>query len=97
MDCNLPGSSVHGIFQARILEWLPFLPLGDFPGPGVKPTSSASPALAGRFFTTVPPGKAHKPYIMAKKTRGKKRCSDPQEDFLILEHQSAVGLGGNAT
>ena len=21
MDCNLPGSSVHGIFQARILEW----------------------------------------------------------------------------
>ena len=24
MDCSLPGSSVHGIFQARILEWLPF-------------------------------------------------------------------------
>ena len=23
-DCNLPGSSVHGIFQTRILEWLPF-------------------------------------------------------------------------
>ena len=22
MDCNLPGSSVHGIFQARILEWV---------------------------------------------------------------------------
>ena len=22
MDCSLPGSSVHGIFQARILEWL---------------------------------------------------------------------------
>ena len=21
MDCSLPGSSVHGIFQARILEW----------------------------------------------------------------------------
>ena len=21
MDCNLPGSSVHGIFQARVLEW----------------------------------------------------------------------------
>jgi len=88
VDCNLPGSSVHGIFQARILEWLPFLPLGDFPGPGVKPTS---PALAGRFFTTAPPGKAHKPYIMAKKTRGKKRYYDPQEDFLILERQSVVG------
>ena len=24
MDCSPPGSSVHGIFQARILEWLPF-------------------------------------------------------------------------
>ena len=21
MDCNLPGSSVHGIFQARVMEW----------------------------------------------------------------------------
>ena len=24
MDCSLPGSSVHGIFQARILEWVAF-------------------------------------------------------------------------
>ena len=24
MDCSLPGSSIHGIFQARVLEWLPF-------------------------------------------------------------------------
>ena len=22
MDCNLPSSSVHGIFQARVLEWV---------------------------------------------------------------------------
>ena len=22
MDCSLPGSSVHGIFQARVLEWI---------------------------------------------------------------------------
>ena len=22
LDCNLPGSSVHGVFQARILEWV---------------------------------------------------------------------------
>ena len=21
MDCSLPGSSIHGIFQARVLEW----------------------------------------------------------------------------
>ena len=29
----------------------------DLPDPGIKPTSPASPALAGRFFTTAPPGK----------------------------------------
>ena len=23
MDCSLPGSSIHGIFQARVLEWGP--------------------------------------------------------------------------
>ena len=23
VDCSLPGSSVHGIFQARVLEWVP--------------------------------------------------------------------------
>ena len=33
---------------------LPFPPLGDLPNPGIKPTS---PALAGGFFTTEPPGK----------------------------------------
>ena len=33
---------------------LPFLPLGDLLGPGIEPTS---PALAGRSFTTEPPGK----------------------------------------
>ena len=31
---------------------LPFPPLGDLPHPGIKPTSLASPALAGGFFTT---------------------------------------------
>ena len=31
---------------------LPFLPPGDLPNPGIKPTSLTSPALAGEFFTT---------------------------------------------
>ena len=35
---------------------LPFASLGDLPNPGVE---SASPALAGGFFTTEPPGKPH--------------------------------------
>ena len=52
MDCSLPGSSVHGIFQVRILDGLPCPPPGDFPNPGIEPMSLASPALAGRFLTT---------------------------------------------
>ena len=51
MDCSPPGSSVHGIFQARILDRLPCTHLGDLPDPGIKPASPASPELAGRFFT----------------------------------------------
>ena len=39
MDCNLIGSSVHGIFQARILEWVPFPSPGHLPDPGIEPGS----------------------------------------------------------
>jgi len=36
---------------------LPLPPPGDLTDPGIKLESLMSPALAGRFFTTVPPGK----------------------------------------
>ena len=36
---------------------LPFPSLGDLPDSGIKPASLMSPTLAGRFFTTEPPGK----------------------------------------
>ena len=52
VDCSLPGFSVHGILQARILEWLPCPPPGDLPNPGIKPMFVRSPALAGGFFIT---------------------------------------------
>ena len=41
MDCSLPGSSVHGILQARIVEWvaIPFSEKEDLPNPGIKPMS----------------------------------------------------------
>ena len=52
-DCySPPGSSVHGIFQARRLEWLPFPPPGDLPDPGIKSMHLTSLALACRFFAT---------------------------------------------
>ena len=34
MDYRPPGSSVHGILQARLLEWVAFSPPGDLPDPG---------------------------------------------------------------
>ena len=36
-DCSLPGSFVHGILQARILEWLPFPSPGALLDPGIEP------------------------------------------------------------
>ena len=45
MDCSLPGSSVHGLSQARILEWVAIS------------YSRGSSALVGRFFTTELPEK----------------------------------------
>ena len=51
MDCSPPSSSVYGILQARILEWVAKDPLGDLSSPGMELVFT-SPALAGRFFTT---------------------------------------------
>ena len=52
MDYKWPGSSVHGIIQARILEWVAVPPPGDLPDPGIEPVSLMFPALAVWFFTT---------------------------------------------
>ena len=58
MNCSPPGSSVHGILQARILEWVAISFSRAFSHPGIKPTSLASSALAGRFFTSWAMGEA---------------------------------------
>ena len=56
LDCDLSVSSIHEIFQARIPDWvvISYSP-GDLLDQEMEPMSLASPALAGRFFTTVPP------------------------------------------
>ena len=61
LDCSLPGSSVHSIFQARILEWIAIPSPGHIPHLGIEPMSFLAPALAGGFFTTASPGK---PYLL---------------------------------
>ena len=52
MGCSPPGSSVHGILQARILE-LPFPSPGDFPEPGIEPRSPSLQADSLPFFAVV--------------------------------------------
>ena len=42
VNCSLPGSSLCGILQARILEWVALLPApGDLPDPGIEPCISS--------------------------------------------------------
>ena len=50
VDCSPPGSSVHGILQARILEWVAMPSSKGSSRPGIKPMSLVSPALAAGFL-----------------------------------------------
>ena len=61
MDYGLSGSSVYGVSQARILEWLPISFSRDLPDPEIEPVS---PVLAGGFFTTEPPGKPNQDLLL---------------------------------
>ena len=53
-ELHPPGSSVHGVLQAKILEWVAIPSPGYLPRSGMEPVS---PALAGRFFTAETLGK----------------------------------------
>ena len=52
--CQAPLST--GFYRQEYRSGLPFPSPGDFPNPGIQPASPVSPALAGKFFTTVPLG-----------------------------------------
>ena len=51
LDCSLPGSSLHGILQARKLEWAAISFLQEYwsalpcPPPGIFPTRGSNPGL----------------------------------------------------
>jgi len=57
VDCSPPGSSVHGILQARILEWvaIPFSRGSSQP----SDRTQVSPALQADSLPSEPPGKTH--------------------------------------
>ena len=58
VDCSPPGSSIHGILQARILEWVAISSPGIFPTQGLNPCL-ISLTLAGGFLTTSAIWEAH--------------------------------------
>ena len=60
-DGSPSGSSVHGIFQAGILEWVATSYSGESSWPRDQ---FVSPALAGGFFTIAPPGKPNAVYYV---------------------------------
>ena len=53
-DCSLPDSSVHGVFQARILDWVA---MSSCRGPFWPRDQTQVSCIAGKFFITEPPGK----------------------------------------
>ena len=57
MYCSSPGSSVHGILQARILDWVAMPSSRDLPDPGIEPESPVAPALQADSLPPEPQGK----------------------------------------
>ena len=57
MDCSPPGSSVHGLLQARLLERVAISFSRPSSRPRIESELLVSPALTGRFITPAPPGK----------------------------------------
>ena len=57
MNCSPSGSSAHGILQARILEWVTVPSSSGLSRPRDQTRVSCISSLAGRSFTTEPPGK----------------------------------------
>ena len=82
VDCNSPGSSVHGILQARILEWVTM--------PSSKESSQLRDLtqvshIAGRFFTAWATRDATYLNLIARKELGHASClRDTWEQLLLL-------------
>ena len=63
-----------GFSRQEYWRGVPFPTPGDLPDPGVEPKSLSFPALAGRFFTTEPPGKPSKYTYAAAAAKSPQSC-----------------------
>ena len=72
VNCSLPGSSVHGILQARLLEWIAIPFCRESAWTRVQTQVSC---ISGRFFTSEPPGSWETSYLgfyLVFRTMGKR-------------------------
>ena len=81
-DCSPPGSSVHGILQARILGWVAFSSPGDFSNPGIE---LVSPRLAGKILLSL----SHLLLLLLSRFNRVRLCVTPQ----TAAHQALLSLG----
>ena len=84
MDWSPPGSSVHGILQARILE-LPFTPPGDLSDLGVEPRSLVSPALQADSLPVSHEGSAERFSILGRELSIHSFIHPNCKELLILQ------------
>ena len=107
MDFSLPGSSVHGILQARILEWKPLPSPGDLPDPRIK-LGLLQAGLAGRCSkmlrlaawrllrenkASLSHGLALRPWSWEDAPNPTDGCAGGAEAVFPQEEGKAVGLG----
>ena len=78
--CQYPLSM--GFSREEFCSGLPCPPPGDLPHPGIKFASLKSPALAGEFFTTMPPGN---PYILYSDSNAKLQETELKKKKLLLK------------
>ena len=102
MVCSPPGFSVHWILQARILEWVA-IPFSRGSSPPRDQTSvSCGSNIAGRFFTTEPPGKPNAFIVWEQLLEEEtfRKCTHWTTRLLALNHckpghvWDLSGLGG---
>ena len=87
MDGSLPGSSVLGIFQARILEWVAMSPPGNLPHPGIEPGFTA---LHVDSLPTELPGKPlHVLLLLLSRVSRVRLCATPE----MAARQAPPSLG----
>ena len=96
MDCSPPDSSLQGILQARVLEWVVISSPGDLPNPGIEPVS---PAFQADTLTSEPPGrgrvKAEEREKRQMKSTESKTDVSPHICFVSMRKRGSVSAGGD--